>query len=118
MKWWILSILITATIVAVGGEQHRDYSLSKLVENNDLLTEINVQRKKVSNFIERWGNFYGYVIPELKWYHTKFTGSQSHRHSDHSPTMVIETEVVTHLEQLNGYLDYVIDTKKMDSITA
>ena len=116
MKLWILSILIATIIVAVGGTQHRDYSVSKLVENNDLLTEINVQRKKVANFIERYGNFFGYVIPELQWHNKKY--STSHNHADHSSTMIIETECVTHLEQLNGYLDYVIDTRTMDSITA
>ena len=116
MKWWIISILIVTTIVAVGGTRYPDYSLAKLVEENDLLTEINVQRKKVANFIERWGNFFGYVIPEIQWHNTKY--STSHAHSEHSPTMIIETECVKHFEALNGYLDYVIDTTAMDRITS
>ena len=117
MKWWILSILITTTIVVVGGtESNPDYSLAKLVENNELLTEIDVHRRKVDNFIERWGNFFGYVVKEVQWHNQKY--SRSHEHSTHSPTMIIEEECVTHLEELNGYLDYVVDTRTMDSITS
>ena len=117
MNWWILSLVIVTTIVVVGGaKEGHDYSLSKLEYNNDKLEEIKVQRKKVANFIERWGNFYGYVIPEIQWHNIKY--ALSHDHATHSPTMIIEMECVTHLEMLNGYLEYVVDTKKMDSIVS
>ena len=116
MKCWIILILIATTIVAVGGTRYPDYSLAKLVENNALLTEINVQRQKVANLIERWGIFFGYVLPDIEWFYETY--GTSHSHSDQSPTAIIETESVARLEKLNGYLDYVIDTTTMDSITS
>ena len=107
-------LFATAAVVVVGEERYMDHSLSKLVTNNDKLTEINVQRKKVANFIERWGYFFGYIVDEIIWMNEEF--STKHEHKDHSGTLVIETDCVTHLEKFNGYLDYMIDSSAMDNI--
>lgn len=115
MRFFILSLIFATAAFVVSGERLMDYSLAQLVNNNDKLTQINVERKKVANFVERWGYFFGYLIEEIIWCNKKF--AKAHDHSDsHSGTMIIETEAVTHLEQFNGYLDYMIDTSKMDSI--
>ena len=118
MKWWIaLPILFAITlVVVVNGTTDRtlEYSLTELITNNEKLTEINIQRHKIKDFIKRVGYFYGYVVPEIQWINANY--STMHDHTTHWGTMVIEEEAVTHFELLNGYLDYVIDTTIMDAI--
>ena len=118
MKWWIdLPILLAITLViAVKGTTDRtlDYSLSELITSNEKLTEINIQRHKIKDFIKRVGYFYGYVVPEIQWFNANY--SVMHDHETHQGTMVIEEVAVRHFEQLNGYLDYVLDYSVMDAI--
>ena len=85
-------------MLGVEGTRTMDYNVQKLGVSNDKLTEINIQRKKVDDFIERWGFFFGYVAPEVHWHNQKY--SKAHEHSGHSPRMVIETDCVKHFEQL------------------
>ena len=119
MNWCIfLSFLVAITIFTANGtdpnDRSFDYSFEELVTSNGKLAEINIQRYKFKDFIKRWGYFYGYVIPEIKWMNANY--SVMHDHSTVSHTMVIEEEAVRHFEQLNGYLDYVIDSTIMDAI--
>ena len=118
MKLWIFisSLLVITVIVVNGTENSLDYSFDELITSNGKLAEINVQRYKIKDFIKRWGYFYGYVVPEIQWHVGNY--SVYHDHSKQSNTSVIEEEAVRHFEQLNGYLDYVIDTQIMDAINS
>ena len=121
MKFLILSSFILAiSFIIIHGtspiDRSLDYSFEELETSNDKLTEINIQRHKIKDFIKRWGYFYGYVVPEIQWMNANY--SVYHDHTTVSHTMVLEEEAVRHFEQLNGYLDYVIDSQIMDAINS
>ena len=70
MKFLILSSFILAiSFIIIHGtspiDRSLDYSFQELETSNDKLTEINIQRHKIKDFIKRWGYFYGYVVPEI-----------------------------------------------------
>ena len=110
-----VAIAVTAFITVATTERLIDYSLAQLVSSNDKLDAINVHRKKVGDFVTRWGYFFGYVVDEVEWMNHEF--SEKHGHDEeHSPTRIIEAKVVSHFEKLNGYLDFVLDTSVMDRI--
>ena len=115
MSWSLLLLLVATAVVVVAEQRYIDYSLAQLTANNKKLEQINVQRKKVEDFTKRLGYFYGYVIPEIQWLNTEFA-KEIVVESEYKGPLLIATEVVAHIETLNGYLDWVLDTSAMDNI--
>ena len=116
MKLFMMFAILLTTSLVEGKKRYLDYSLQELKITNEKLSEISLQSRKVDDFVLRWGYFFGYCIEEIQWITHELSDHHHMVHSDHSGHWIIDTEWVTHLETFNGYLDYVIDSTKMDSM--
>ena len=111
-------MVISCFFVATSKSERRlDFSLEQLISNNEKLREINVQRKKVDEFVRRWGYFHGYVLPlildlEAKGFTFPYEGNGD------NGFLLLEADIAEKLEAMNAYLDWVIDTKNMDDIVS
>ena len=123
MKWWALTIFLGSTVAVVGehtaGFEHKvpptlSNSAKEMETTNDKLDEVDVHGRKIDDFITRIGYFYTYCMPKIEKI-IEILGEE-HQHSEHSGTLIIDDWMVAHFEELNGYMDWVIDTSSMDSI--
>ena len=111
-------MVISCFFVATSKSERRlDFSLEQLISNNEKLREINVQRKKVDEFVRRWGYFHRHVLPliidlEAKGFTFPYEGNGD------NGLLLLDADVAEKLEAMNAYLDWVIDTKNMDDIVS
>ena len=113
----VMMVVLCFFVVTSKSERRLDFSLEQLILNNEKLREINVQRKKVDEFVRRWGYFHSYVLPliidlEAKGFTFPYEGNGD------NGFLLLEADVAEKLEAMNAYLDWVIDTKNMDDIVS
>ena len=113
MKWLILTIMLGTS--ALAKLKTLDDDLEELKITNEKLSGLDIQTRKLDDFVTRIGHFYEYCKPMIDDA-TRKLGTEHVHEKDHSPTLIIENKIVAELEKFNEYLDWVINTDTMDAI--